>query len=70
MAAVQWVYANGSNWVPLDVTTQQLIEQLWFNNRSAWIDCRTFSGRAYVDFDAMQICFNSLEYTFARRRSS
>lgn len=67
MAAIQWVYANGSSWVSLDVTAQYQIEQLWSNHSSAWINCRTFPGGAYVDFDVMEIKFNDYGYAIARR---
>jgi hypothetical protein len=66
MATSQWIYANGSVWVSLDVTAQQQIEQLWSNNSSAWIECRTFPGGAYVDFDAMELRFNDYHYAIAR----
>jgi hypothetical protein len=67
MAAVQWIYANGSTWVSLDIGAQHQIEQLWSNNSSSWIDCRTFPGGAYVDFNVMEIKFNNYGYAIARR---
>lgn len=67
MAEVQWIYANGSSWVSLDILAQQQIEQLWANHNSAWINCRTFPGGAYVDFDTMEIKFNDYVYAIARR---
>ncbi|KAI9362208.1 hypothetical protein BD770DRAFT_316646 [Pilaira anomala] len=64
--AAQWIYANGSQWFSLDIKTQQQIEQLWASYNSNWINCPTFQGIAYVDFDAMQIKFNNYGYTIAR----
>lgn len=63
----QWIYANGSVWVSLDVMAQEQIELLWTNFNSNWIVCRTFPGGAYVDFNAMEIKCNDYGYAIARR---
>lgn len=69
MASIQWVYANGSQWVALDKSAQFSIEQLWNRNSSNWITCNTFKTAAYVDFSQMAIICNGYAYTILRRRS-
>ncbi|GAN00819.1 hypothetical protein MAM1_0002c00243 [Mucor ambiguus] len=65
--AIQWVYANGSQWVPLDSKAQNKIEALWSNNYSTWIDCRAFQTAVYIDLDQMALLCNGYSYTIARR---
>ncbi|KAI8088313.1 hypothetical protein BDF21DRAFT_491366 [Thamnidium elegans] len=36
MGSIQWVYANGCNWITLDRSAQNHIEALWKQNTSAW----------------------------------
>ncbi|KAI9362745.1 hypothetical protein BD770DRAFT_381687 [Pilaira anomala] len=65
--AVQWVYANGSTWVTLDVNAQYQIETLWTRDASSWIDSASFRGPVYVDTSEMVLMFGGLSYTIARR---
>lgn len=67
--AIQWVYANGSQWVPLDSKAQNKIEMLWSSNYSTWIDCRAFHTVVYVDLDQMALICNGYSYTIARRKN-
>jgi hypothetical protein len=68
MNSIQWVYANGSQWVALDRTAQLNIESLWSNNASNWINCRTFPSAVYVDISQMALIWNEMSYTIARIR--
>jgi hypothetical protein len=69
MASIQWVYANGSQWVVLDKSAQFSIEQLWSRNSSSWIRCNTFSAAVYVDVSQMALICNGYSYTILRRCS-
>lgn len=70
MGSVQWVYANGCNWVTLDANSQRYIEALWSKNSSDWISCQTFAASAvYIDMSQMALICNGYAYTIARRRS-
>ncbi|KAI9365732.1 hypothetical protein BD770DRAFT_336213 [Pilaira anomala] len=70
MASVQWVYANGCNWIKLDGTAQQQIEALWKHNSSAWVSCQAFpSSAVYVDIEQMTLLCNGFSYTIARCRN-
>ncbi|KAI8891313.1 hypothetical protein K501DRAFT_166463 [Backusella circina FSU 941] len=66
---IQWVYANGSEWIPLDPRAQYHIEQLWNTNSSYWIqsDSRNFNGPIYVDISNMCLLFNRNAYSIARQ---
>lgn len=68
MACVQWVYANGSCWVPLDKIAQGDIEILWSRNASYWIRCPSLSmtGSVYVDISEMVMLFDGYAYAIAR----
>lgn len=68
MAAIQWVYANGSNWVVLDKDTQCNIEMLWKNNASNWVSSQSFREPVYVDISQMALICNNYAYSIARRR--
>jgi hypothetical protein len=65
---VQWVYANGSMWVPLDARAQSQIEQLWSTNSSYWVqsDSHNFRGPIYVDIANMCLVHNGIAYSIAR----
>lgn len=69
MGSVQWVYANGCNWIALDITAQKHIESLWSHNASSWIESRSFPTAVYVDISQMCLLCNGMSYTIARRRS-
>ncbi|KAI7906045.1 uncharacterized protein BX663DRAFT_498590 [Cokeromyces recurvatus] len=69
MAAVQWVYANGCNWITLDSTSQRYIENLWSHNSSSWIQSQSFQCPVYVDIDKMLLMCNGMSYCIARRRT-
>jgi hypothetical protein len=64
--AFQWVYANGSFWVPLDMAAQSDIEALWFRNVSNWIYSTTFQSPVYIDISQMILLHNNYPYTIAR----
>lgn len=68
MSSIQWVYANGSNWVVLDRDTQRVIETLWRNNASSWVPSNCFSAPVYVDISQMALICNNFAYSIARRR--
>jgi hypothetical protein len=67
MASVQWLYANGSQWVALDKSSQSTIEQLWSRNSSSWINCNTFRTAVYVDVPQMTLTCNGYSYTIFRQ---
>lgn len=69
MASVQWVYANGCNWVTLDAIAQRHIENLWAKNSSSWIESTSFRGAVYIDIDQMLLLCNGMSYSIARRRT-
>ncbi|GAN05113.1 hypothetical protein MAM1_0082c04582 [Mucor ambiguus] len=69
MPSVQWVYANGCNWVTLDSVAQQHIENLWSLNSSSWIQSQSFKGPVYIDIDQMLLLCNGTAYSIARRRT-
>ncbi|GAA5812394.1 hypothetical protein MFLAVUS_005846 [Mucor flavus] len=70
MGSVQWVYANGCNWITLDGSAQNHIEALWKQNTSAWVSCQAFpSSAVYVDIAQMALFCNGFAYTIARRRN-
>lgn len=68
MARVQWLYANGSCWLPLDRIAQRDIEVLWKRNASYWIRCPSLSktDSIYVDISEMVMIYNGYAYTIAR----
>jgi hypothetical protein len=66
MAAIQWVYANGCNWVVLDAVAQNHIESLWYQNGSNWIQSKSFQCPVYVDIGQMVLMCNGQSYTIAR----
>ncbi|KAI8988568.1 hypothetical protein BDF20DRAFT_813445 [Mycotypha africana] len=68
-SSVQWVYANGCNWVVLDALAQQHIESLWSQNGASWIQSRSFRAPIYVDISQMVLLCNGTSYTIARRRT-
>ncbi|GAN09434.1 hypothetical protein MAM1_0267d08961 [Mucor ambiguus] len=65
--AVQWVYANGSTWVTLDLSAQYQIESLWSRDASSWINSDSFRGPVYVDTSEMVLMFGGLSYVICRR---
>ncbi|KAI8988565.1 hypothetical protein BDF20DRAFT_815062 [Mycotypha africana] len=69
MATVQWVYANGCNWVTLDALAQQHIENLWHHNSSSWIQSKSFNRPVYIDIEQMLLLCNGMSYSIARRRA-
>lgn len=68
MSAVQWVYANGCNWVTLDAVAQKHIESLWSHNTSSWIQSQSFRCPVYIDIDQMVLMCNGIAYSIARHR--
>jgi hypothetical protein len=69
MAAIQWVYANGCNWVTLDALAQSHIESLWSSCGSSWIQTRSFRSPVYIDISQMLLMCNGTAYSIARRRT-
>lgn len=67
--ANQWVYASGSQWVPLGSKTQKKIEMLWSSNYSTWIGCSAFHAVVYIDLDHMALIYNGFSYTIARHEN-
>jgi hypothetical protein len=65
--AFQWVYANGSCWVPLDMAAQSDIEELWSRNAANWINSTTFPSAVYVNISEMILIHNIDAYTIARK---
>jgi hypothetical protein len=65
--AFQWVYYNGSFWVPLDMVAQYDIEALWSRNAADWINSTTFPSPVYVDISEMVLIHNTYTYTIARK---
>lgn len=63
----QWVYANGSQWLTLDLTTQMHLEALWRNNAASWISSQSFHGPVYADLSMMVLVCNGYQYSIARR---
>ncbi|KAI8641880.1 hypothetical protein BD408DRAFT_417559 [Parasitella parasitica] len=68
MPSVQWVYANGCNWVILDSVAQKHIENLWSLHFSSWIQSQSFKCPVYIDIDQMLLLCNGTAYSIARRR--
>lgn len=68
MASIQWAYANGSCWVPLDQNAQSDIEALWKRNASYWIRCTSLSRTSpvYVDISQMVMLCDGIAYTIVR----
>ncbi|KAI9335580.1 hypothetical protein BD770DRAFT_332438 [Pilaira anomala] len=64
--SIQWVYANGSVWVTLDIDAQHHLESLWSYNSSSWIQSQIFRCPVYVDMDRMSIICNGESYSIAR----
>lgn len=69
MPSVQWVYANGCNWIVLDSIAQSQIECLWAQNGSSWIQSRSFTSPIYVDISQMVLMCDGTAYSIARRRT-
>lgn len=69
MSAFQWVYANGSEWVVLDLTTQRHLEALWEINGANWIRSHSFRSPVYADLTMMVLLCDGMQYTIARRNS-
>lgn len=69
MAAIQWVYANGCNWIALDAVAQTHIEGLWLQNGASWIQSKTFGSPIYVDISQMILMCDGMSYSIARRRT-
>lgn len=68
MERIQWVYANGCNWINLDERAQDQIEQLWVSGAvTGTVYSVTFSSNVSIDFSQMILKFNDdLIYTIAR----
>ncbi|GAA5809584.1 hypothetical protein MFLAVUS_002995 [Mucor flavus] len=68
MERVQWVYANGCNWISLDERAQDQIERLWVTGaNTGTVYSVTFSSNVSIDFLQMILKFNDdLIYTIAR----
>jgi hypothetical protein len=64
--AFQWVYANGSYWVPLDIRAQRNIEALWSRNAANWIYTTIFPSPVYVDISQMVLIHGDFSYAIAR----
>ncbi|KAI8069120.1 uncharacterized protein B0P05DRAFT_551631 [Gilbertella persicaria] len=69
MPSVQWVYANGCNWVTLDPVAQNQCECLWSHNSSSWIQSNSFTSPVYIDIGQMVLLCNGVSYSIARRRA-
>lgn len=63
----QWVYANGSQWLTLDLTTQRHLGLLWRNNAASWISSQSFHAPVYADVSMMVLLCNGYQYSIARR---
>jgi hypothetical protein len=64
--AFQWVYTNGSEWVPLDMAAQHNIEALWSCNATNWINSTIFPSAVYVDISQMVLIHGNYSYAIAR----
>jgi hypothetical protein len=65
-----WVYANGSNWVPLDAVTRTRIEILWqMDADPTWIYSPTFFTNVLIDIGRrrMTLTCGEIEYTIGRQ---
>ncbi|CAO3621554.1 unnamed protein product [Mucor hiemalis] len=65
---VQWVYANGSLWITLDLQAQKQIEILWSRDAANWISSKSFRSPVYVDTSEMVLMCDGLSYVIARRK--
>jgi hypothetical protein len=61
-----WYIAKGGKWVELDQVSQVDIEQLWYRNRSAFMNCRYLSGTVFFDILTMSLITDGISYTVAR----
>lgn len=66
MSYVEWVYANGRNWMTIDDVDRRHIESLWTHNGANWIQKKSFRYPVYVDIDQMVLLCNGVAYTIAR----
>lgn len=67
MADFTWFISLGSQWLPLDDVSAECVEYYWTKNESyQYINCDTFPGPVYVDFEEMVLTHNGSNYRIAR----
>lgn len=67
--AIEWIYADGGQWVTFDKIAQSNIECLWSNNSSSWITCQSFQVAVYVDIAQMTLICNGRSHSIVRLTS-
>lgn len=67
MAGFKWYISLGSQWLPLDDVSAVCVEYYWSRNEShQYINCDTFPGAVYVNFEKMVLTHDCIDYMIAR----